>query len=206
MDRKPWAAEVADLEPMDEEAEAWALLARCPVDAADRRALGLEVAGMLRQLRERAGVSQVKLAQASETLHHTLISCWERGEQLHILQLHAGQLCVVLGVKVFDLVLAVERARGFGPDLEDRVIAAINAYLQEPIDARAAARTAGDLDEVEKLEDRLGKLPSIEELAQRLGIETPLSAADAAALHRAIVVTGQRNGWTLGREANVQQA
>lgn len=188
-----------DLTPMSEEEADWILLRRTPSDPADCAALAIEIGAMLRQLRERAGLTQAQVADASPTLHLALVSEWELGTRLHILQLHAGHLASVLGMEVFELVNAADCAGGFGGDFDKRVAASIESYLQEGLGALTAARKDGDCAEVERLEDRLGKLPTLDELAKRLGIATPLSNVDGYALAHAVCATGRQRGWTLER-------
>lgn len=200
MEPKSWAAEVADLEPLDEDATAWTLLARCPVDAEDRQALRHEVGAMLRSLRERAGLTQKELASHSAGLHQPLVGEWERGEHFGLFSRHAPYLINAVGIRVLDLVACAETARGFGADFDERVVAGINAHLQEVVDQRAAARAAGDHAEVARLESSLGALPTLEELAERIGLEMPLSRMDAVALSRAVVASGVKQGWTIGRK------
>jgi len=189
MQPKPWATDAAELEPMEEEAAAWALLQRIPVDAADRAALALEVAAMFRQLRERAGLSQKQLAEVDPTLTFQLISSWERNERLQLFPRHAAYLVGALGIKVLDLVQPALAARGFDATLPQRVVAAITAHLRDTIEP------AGDGEE-----ERPGKLPSLEELAARVGISTPLSPVDAVALTQAVNATGRSRGWAIGQQ------
>ena len=189
----------ADLEPMTDAETAWARLARCPADAPDRAALAVEIGQMFRHLREAAGLSQIDLATYSEGLHNSLVSAWERAERLSLLPRHAAYLIDAVGLEVLNLVGPSMAARGFGADLNERVAAGIEAHLREPIEARAAARAAGDHETVERLEGHLGRLPTLEELAERLGIERPVSVGDQVALIHSVIETGRQGGWTIGR-------
>ena len=148
-----------------------------------------QIGEKLRALRTKAGLTQGALAGVGEGLDASVVSRWEKGEELRRLIRYAPELVEILGPSVWALVYAAAGTIHLRDDWEwcGPIAKALTDLLKEKTQ-KVPANT----------EPTTWKftLPSLEEIAGRLGHAQPLSLQQQLHLAGAVECTDITRGWT----------
>jgi transcriptional regulator with XRE-family HTH domain len=154
----------------------------------------LQIGRALCRLREERGLRQADLALV-RGLDQTAVSRFEAGEDLSRMLRHVLTLLGKLGPAIWPLareaLATTHDARdwqGLAP-VATALCDALVELTEEGVDVTGAAP---------RPHWRLRRLPSLEEVATRMGHSGPLSLAEQSQLSAAIFLTRLMDGWALG--------
>jgi len=150
-----------------------------------------DIGDALRELRKACGYLQTDLAQLVPGTDPVVISRWENGENLRRFIRHAPRLVELLGPDTWPLACRAAEAIHRRDDWESvgPVAEALIGLLKEKTE-RAPRRLFPITWKFE--------LPTLEELAERLGKRGPLSLTEQLHLSDMVWLTDIMRGWSRG--------
>jgi len=125
--------------------------------------------------------------------HQTVISRWESGGDLHLIPRHARGLVGALGPEVWGIAGAACLASMEHASDREMLGPVVGALVQSVTALTERGRDLTGRDE--KVTWRLRRLPTLEEVASKLGRSAPFDGLELKTLGDLIILTGFLRGW-----------